>query len=208
MNTFPHRQRRLHAGTGRRALVASALALLILLIATGSALAHSELVSSDPADKAVLATSPTTITLTFSEDLDPGKSSFKLLGPAGTIGDGTVSADPVVMTLSDLALDPGDYEIQWTSAALDGDILRGTLTFTVSEAASTPEAPSAEPSATAAPSAAASAGPSSAATSTPTPTPVPAEPAASSGDVVLPIVIALVLVAGVGAYVLRRSRRA
>ncbi len=210
MNTFPHRQRRLHAGTGRRALVASALALLILLIATGSALAHSELVSSDPADKAVLATSPTTITLTFSEDLDPGKSSFKLVGPAGTIGTGSVSADPVAMTLDGLALDPGDYEIQWTSAALDGDILRGTLTFTVSEASPTPspEPPSAEPEATAAPSGEPSAVPTPEATATPAPSAAPVEPSDTSGDVVLPIVIALVLVAGVGAYVLRRSRRA
>ncbi len=189
--------------TGRRTLAASALALLILLAVAGSALAHSELVSSDPADKAVLATPPTTITLTFSEDLDPGKSSFKLVGPAGTVGDGAVSADPLVMTLEGLALDPGSYEIQWTSAALDGDILRGTLTFTVSAPAPTPVAPSA------APSAAASAEPSAAASALPTssPAPVPAEPAASPGDVVLPIVIALVLVAGVGVYVLRRSRR-
>ena len=208
VNTFPQRQRRLPAGTGRyRAVAASVLGLLILLIAAGSALAHSDLVSSDPADKAVLATPPTTITLTFSEDLDPGKSSFKLVGPAGTVGDGTVSADPVTMTLEGLALDPGDYEIQWTSAALDGDILRGTLTFTISEAAPTPETPSAAPSVAVEPSVAPSSEPTGA-TVTPAATPAPSEPADTSGDVVLPIVIALVLVAGVGAYVLRRSRRA
>ncbi len=210
MNTIPEGRRRPAAGTGGRTLVATACSLLILLVATGSVLAHSELVSSDPADKAVLATPPTTVTLTFSEDLDPGKSSFKLVGPAGTVGTGSVSADPVVMTLDGLALDPGDYEIQWTSAALDGDILRGTLTFTVSQPAQASEAPSVAPTATvtasAAASAAASAEPSSDATSTPAPT--PAEPTAGSSDVVLPIVIALILVAGVGAYVLRRSRRA
>ena len=206
MITIPEGRRRPAAGTGGRTLVATACSLLILLVAAGSVLAHSELVSSDPADKAVLATPPTTVTLTFSEDLDPGKSSFKLVGPAGTVGTGSVSADPVVMTLDGLALDPGDYEIQWTSAALDGDILRGTLTFTVSQPAQASEAPSVAPAATVTPSVAESAEPSSDATSTPAPTPV--DPAAGSSDVVLPIVIALILVAGVGAYVLRRSRRA
>ena len=208
MNTIPEGLRRPAVGTGGRTLVAAAFALLSLLVATGSVLGHSELVSSDPADKAVLATPPATVTLTFSEDLDPGKSSFKLVGPAGTVGTGNVSADPVVMTLEGLALDPGDYEIQWTSAALDGDILRGTLTFTVSEATPSPEPPSTEPSATVEPSAGPSVAPTLEATATPAPSAAPDEQSGTSGDVVLPIVIALVLVAAVGVYVLRRSRHA
>ncbi len=212
MNTFPGTLARAiaHAGGGRM-LAATTLAALLVLSAASAVLGHSDLVASDPADTAVLATPPTTVTLTFSEDLDPGKSSFRLVGPAGTVGTGSVSADPVVMTLDGLALAPGDYEIQWTSAALDGDILRGTLTFTVSQPAQASEAPSAEPSATVEPSVAASAEPSSDASSTPTPTSSAAassEPPPGSGDVVLPIVIALALVAVVGVYLLRRSRRA
>jgi methionine-rich copper-binding protein CopC len=194
-----------------RAAVSAALAGLLLFALALPALAHSELVSSDPADKATLATPPTTVTLTFSEDLDPAKSSFKLSGPSGLVGTGAVAATPTIMTLEGLSLEPGDYEIQWTSAALDGDILRGTLTFTVTAPTPAPATPTAEPSATPAPAASPTAAPSTETTPAPTPAPSAApEPASSTstGDVLLPIVAALVIVAGVGAYVLRRSRRA
>jgi copper resistance protein C len=192
--------------------IAAAMAGLLLALALAlPVLAHADLVSSDPADKAVLATAPTAITLTFSEDLDASKSSFKLLGPDGTIGTGQVGTTPTVMTLGGLALRPGDYTIQWTSMSTDQHLLRGTLTFTVSPAPSA--AASAAPSGT--PAAASSPVPSSTASAAPTQAPG-AEPSAAtnepiraaSGDVVLPIILALVLVAGVGAYVLRRSRRA
>ncbi len=179
---------------GRRRLLVPAVAGLLVMVIAGPVLGHSALVSSDPADKAVLAVPPTTITLTFSEALDAGRSSFKLMGPGGTIGTGQVAGDPKAMTLGGLALAPGAYEIQWTSAALDGDILRGTLTFAVSAASSI--APTAAPSI--APTAAAA---SPAPSAGPTPTP-------SGDDVLLPIVAALLLVVVVGFSLLRRSRRA
>jgi methionine-rich copper-binding protein CopC len=189
-----------------RSIIPSFAGVLLVLALVGPVLAHSELVSSDPPDKAVLATPPTVITLTFSENLDPAKSSFKLVGPAGTVGAGAVGGDPTLMTLGNLDLAPGDYEIQWTSAALDGDILRGTLTFSVSEPTPAPATPTPGPSATILPSADSSVAPSVA--PTPIPSAAPAEPASSSGDVVLPIVAALALVAVIGVTVLRRSRRA
>jgi hypothetical protein len=46
------------------------------------------------------------------------------------------------------------------------------------------------------------------AAATPVPTAVPGEPAAATADVLLPIVVGLLLVGGVGVRVLRRSRRA
>jgi len=178
----------------------------LVLVLVSPALAHADLESSDPADKAVVSTPPTIVTLRFSEDLDPGKSSFRLIGPSGTIGTGKVAGDPTGMTLDGLTLLPGDYEIQWTSAALDGDILRGTLTFTVAEPTPAPATPTPSPSLPDEPTAVPSAAPSVA--PTPVPSAAPADPASSSSDVLLPIIVALVAVAAIGAYVLRRSRRA
>ena len=188
---------------------------MLTVVIAAPVLAHADLVSSDPADKAVLATPPTTITLTFSETLDATKASFKLIGPGGTVGTGKVGADPAGMVLGGLALDPGSYEIQWTAASTDGHLLRGTLTFTVSQPTAAPATP--PPAASAVPSGA----PASAAISPSTPaaspvdspvpaaSPDPAAPASSSGgDVVLPIIVALAAVAGIGVLVLRRSRRA
>jgi methionine-rich copper-binding protein CopC len=198
-------------------------ALLAVAVAA-PVLAHAELVASDPADKAVLAIPPTTVTVTFSEAIDPDRSRFKLVGPDGTVGTGRIADDPAVLVLEGLDLGPGAYEIQWTAASTDGHIERGRLRFTVS--APTPAPPSAAPTATPGPTPSASAAPGSAgapsapaagspppsADASPTPTAVPAEPAAgstgSAGDMLLPVVVATVVVAGVGLFVLRRSRRA
>jgi copper resistance protein C len=200
-----------------RRLVPILAALLLAVAVAAPVLAHAELVSSDPEDKAVLDTPPTTITLTFSEGLDAGKSSFVLSGPGGAAGTGRAAKDgATVMTLDGLVLGPGDYTIKWTSAALDGHLERGTLGFTVSEP--TPAPATASPSPTPAPTPAPSATPTplaagpaaSPVVATPSPSAVAAGPVtASEGTgVLVPIVAALVLVAGVGAFVLRRSRNA
>jgi methionine-rich copper-binding protein CopC len=193
----------------RHSLAAAAAASLLVLTLAAPVLAHAELVSSDPADKAVLAASPTTITLTFSEDLDPTKSSFKLVGPAGTVGTGKVGGVTTQMLLAGLSLAPGNYEIQWTSMSTDQHLLRGTLTFTVSAPTPAPATDSPVPSAAGAtPSAAATPASSPAVSAAPSPAASSATVAAASGDVVLPIVAALVLVVVAGLWLFRRSRRA
>ena len=197
---------------GRRSRLRHALPLLVALAGALAvapiALAHAALVSSDPADKAVLGAPPTTITLTFSEGLQAAKSSFKVSGPGGAVGTGTPAADgDTVMILGGLTLGAGAYAIEWTSAAADGDIERGTLSFTVTEAspaAATSSAPSQTPPQSSTPSAVPGVAASPVATSVPA-----ADPAAASGtDVVLPIVAGLALAALIGFLVLRRNRAA
>jgi len=196
----------------RSRILAAAAAAVLLLAGTVPVFAHAELVSSDPADGSKVAP-PTTITLTFSEGLVAKRSSFNLDLNGQTLGTGKAAADgDTTMTLDGLSLDPGAYTIQWTSVAADGDLLRGTIHFTVIAASAAPsaaptDAPSATAAATAPPSSAAVASPSDVA-----PTPVASAdtvPAASSGtDVLFPIVIGLLVVAAVGAFLLRRTRRA
>jgi copper resistance protein C len=191
--------------------------------------AHADLASSDPDDKAVLATPPTVITLKFTEGLDQGKSSFRLSGPDGVAGTGRAAKDGgKTMTLAGLDIGPGAYAIKWTAAATDGHVSRGTLSFTVSEP--TPPPASVSPSPTEAPGAG-TAAPSAAATQSPaTPEPAPASPSAPAGsapagsadpasavdpaatsgsgsDVLIPIALGLVLLVGLGAFLMRRSHR-
>jgi copper resistance protein C len=187
------------------------VALVLLLAALALALppgvaAHSELKTADPADGAVLSAPPAEVVLTFTDTLDPAKSSVTLHDAAGTeIAKGAVDpTDDAVMRLTPPALDPGTYEIRWTSAALDGDLLRGILHFTLT-------APTPSPTPTATPSAAPSASPSpSAAPSvipSPSPSASPGPASTSASDVILPILAALVLVGVLGAVLLRgRSR--
>jgi hypothetical protein len=176
------------------------------------ALAHADLVASDPEDGAVLADPPTAVTLTFNEGLDAGKSSFRLIGPDGDIGTGTAARDGATrMVLAGLVLAPGEYRVKWTAAADDGHVERGSLGFSVSAPTPVPSTPS--PSPAPSPTPATTTTPSAASTTTPSAVPTtnaPATPAAAASgtDVLIPIVAGLVLVGLVGGFVLRRSRRA
>jgi methionine-rich copper-binding protein CopC len=173
-------------------------------------LGHAELDTVTPADSATIVGPPPEIVMTFTEALDPSGSSIRIVDRSGglVLEGGTVdSGNPKVMRLGDTdGLVPHTYTIRWTSkSAVDGDIARGTTTFTVAEAASI--APSAGPSADAAsPSVAGSVVPSSAppVTSSSPPT----APAASTSDAVIPVVAALILLAALGLWLLRGRSRA
>jgi len=95
------------------------LALLSVPLLAGVARAHSELVSSTPADGAVLAAPPTEISGDFSEAVDPGRSTMELRGPGGAqiavgkVPDGGEPTRIVIDGLPDLA--PGAYEVRWTT---------------------------------------------------------------------------------------------
>ena len=203
------------------ARLGAAIAVTLLVLALAApVLAHAELVDSTPEDGAVLDASPTEVVLRFTEALDPDKSRFNLKGPDGSVGIGRVEAGaPRVMRLEGLALAPGTYTVEMTVASPDGHIERPTISFAVKAAPASPSAaPSAAPTLAPsdAPSVAPSAAPSEAPPASAAPTAAPSatagpdtDPAAGTGtDVLLPIVVGLLLAAGAGAYVLRRSRSA
>ena len=180
-------------------VVAASLALPL------SASAHSEFVSSTPADGDTVSGTPTEIVLTFSAALDPKKSSILLKDSSGAqvANAGVDPAKNTVMRMTPPTLDPGAYEIDWTSVATDGDLLRGKVHFTVE--APTPS-PSPTPAPTAAPSVAASAvaSPSPSPTPSPAPSGAPAPSSASGTDVILPVIVAILVIAALGARLLRR----
>jgi hypothetical protein len=139
-----------------------------------------------------------------------------LRDPAGTtIAEGALDPENdrrmVIGNVPDLA--PGEYTVRWTTnSAEDGEIARGTWSFTVVAA------PTAAPTATPTPSATATAvasatpvateAPTPTAASSPTPEPTPPPSGASGGgDVVLPIIAGLAIVAVAGGYLLTRRGR-
>jgi copper resistance protein C len=183
-----------------RVVRALLLAVAILALAALPAIAHAELVSSDPADEAeVQSPFDGPITLTYDEALFPG-SDADLIGPDGsTVASAEVDDDKLVFTL-DAALDPGAYLIRWVTIAVDRDVHRGELTFTVVAPPPTPSAaPSAVPSASPTPSPA------------PLPSPTPSgggSPTGVSGDVLLPLLAAVIAIGAIGAFLLRNRRTA
>jgi methionine-rich copper-binding protein CopC len=187
----------------RLAGLAGALLLTFLLPATASA--HAELETSTPSDGSTVSDGPLAdpIVLTFSAALADG-SGADLRDSAGVVpaSDG-VQGDTITIT-PEAPLGEGVYAVEWTSIADDGDILRGTVRFTVVVPA-TPE-PTATASAT--PTASASAEPSATASPTPVPSssaaPVDPDTSAGAGDVLLPIVLGAVLIGALAVFLLRR----
>jgi methionine-rich copper-binding protein CopC len=190
--------------------------VLVALALPAAVAAHAELESTSPEAGSTVATSPATVTATFSEALEAGKSSIEVVVPGGaSVATGGVAADDPTTLLVELpALAPGSYRVRWTASSDDGHLERGSFDFTVAEAPSPEptvdetEAPSLVP--TAAPSATqtVSAGPTDEPAASPTPSPAPDSSGGGSESVGQLLVIA---VAGIGVGIgigWWRSRRA
>ena len=186
----------------------AAAASLVVMLLPAVAAAHSDLVSSAPAQGAVVA-SPYTgpIVLTFSEHLASGSKADLVDASGATVASATVDANAKTMTIAPTTpLAPGAYEIRWVSVADDGDLLRQpVIKFTVA-AAPTPS-PSAAPAATAQPSATAIATPTASPAPTPAPSAAGSETSANGSDVVVPIIVALIVLGAGAAYLLTRRNR-
>ena len=124
----------------RSGLLSLLFGLTVLLafpaIASAQAL-HSEYVSSDPATNAVLAKAPSTITIHFSENVDPNGSTIyvydvnhQLLSQAGSVQ--VDRADLKTMTVN-LHPDTSEvYVVEWyTVSAVEGHHDAGSFRFFV-----------------------------------------------------------------------------
>jgi methionine-rich copper-binding protein CopC len=204
----------------RPGLLIGAASILVLLL-PGLVAAHAELQTSSPKDTEVVQGTPAEIWGTYSEAVKVDGSSLVLqdAGSGKQLAKGGVDpADDKRMVITPVPpLVPGDYIVKSTTvSAADGDIDRKQWIFTVvtgaSASPSPSEAPSATPVPTASPSEAPSATPAASASAAPsapavTPAPSPSGSGSSTGsgsDVILPIVVALVLLAVLGGYLYTR----
>jgi methionine-rich copper-binding protein CopC len=180
-----------------RSLAIAALAGLWIL--PGSVRAHAEFESGTPADGATVGTGPIDIVATFSEELAP-KSHMELLDANGAVV-ARAAIDGNQMRIGLEGLQPGTYEIKWTSVAEDNDVERNTnepWTFSVAE--TSPSSSSAAPS-----SAEASVPPTLAPSPSLAPSAAPTtRTSSSSTDILLPILAAVIVTALLGGWLLRR----
>jgi hypothetical protein len=118
---------------GSKSATAGAAAFFILLL-TGNAEAHSHLIGAAPAPHATVA-APATITLHFSESLEPKFSSFDVKDATGRIVKADVHSegqDNSVLVASPAApMGPGAYSVSWHIVARDGHRMQGVYPFTV-----------------------------------------------------------------------------
>ena len=191
----------------------AAVLIALAMAGAGAALApaasaHSELVSSDPVDGAVLDAPPTAVSFTFSEDLLPDFVRLITTSPSGETSDLIVSSvqGPTVTADWPLGAPGGEWTVSYRVVSQDGHPIEGGITFGYVA----PEPPSPSPSPTSAsPTSAAPITPSPSATSAiPSPTTSPAADTTSSGPSAWMIAgIAVVVIAGIAvaaALIVRR----
>jgi copper resistance protein C len=115
-----------------------ALAVIVAVLLPGApAWAHAQLVSADPAKDATLTKAPSSVTLTFSERLNPdfttivvsdtGQQRIPASAPTVTAAAGSV-------TLSQ-PLGNGSYTVAYRVVSVDGHTLQGSYIFTVNDPA-------------------------------------------------------------------------
>jgi copper resistance protein C len=192
-------------------LVALVTVASVVLLFPATAAAHAELDTPTPADEATVEGTPDEVWGTFTQRIDPDGSSLVLRDADDSVvaRGGPDPEDDERMAIADLPeLAPGTYEVQWTTiSAEDGELARGTWSFTVTAEPS--PSPTAEPTPSAAPTAAETASPTPSPSAAPSPSasPAPSDPTGSSGDAVLPIIAALAIVLiGAGYLISRRGR--
>lgn len=136
------------APTTRRLAALGGLALLLAAVFAvanpGLAFAHSKFASSNPAPNAVLTKAPTTITITFTEKLDPSGSDIIVYDESGKqVSTGKAAVDRADLTKMSVQMKGNDsegYSVVWRTKSLDdGDAFTGAYGFTVS-ADATPSA--------------------------------------------------------------------
>jgi methionine-rich copper-binding protein CopC len=108
------------------------LGLALLVLGSGPASAHASLVGSDPKDGSSHAAAPTTITLTFNENV--GNPAFiAVTAPDGTKVkvSGTTAVDgTVTATVADVDK-KGRFTASYRVVSADGHPVEGTLHYTV-----------------------------------------------------------------------------
>ena len=108
-------------------LLAVSLAMLPTL-----ALAHTELVSSDPADGSTVSVAPDEVVLTFAAEVDEG-ASFTVYDPDGReVGSGGLDlqvADRNVLRGNLEVAASGEYTVAWSVIGEDGHEVEGEVTF-------------------------------------------------------------------------------
>ena len=116
-----------------RTLLVTVLAALGVFAATTPAWAHTTLTSSSPAAGATLATAPTQIKLTFAEAATLPAAPISITGPNGakwTVGTPSL-AGPVVTAPVTPRGPAGKYTLAYKVIADDGDLVGGSVTFTL-----------------------------------------------------------------------------
>jgi methionine-rich copper-binding protein CopC len=115
-------------------LLRNAIATAALVLAAAPAFAHARPKTMNPAPDSTVA-SPPTISVTFTEAIEPKFSSLVVTDEKGKTFNKEASqiapGDPTTLTLALPPLPPGVYVVHWANVATDGHRSQGDYKFTV-----------------------------------------------------------------------------
>lgn len=140
-NQRNQRNHRNHRALRALALLGTLLAAL-LLASAAPASAHAALRGSDPADGAVLKSSPGSVTLTFTEAVGLLDDSFRVYDPTNHRVDtseaehGPAGSDTARITFPK-KLGTGTFTVAWRVVSADSHPVSGALTFSVGKPSAT-----------------------------------------------------------------------
>ena len=114
-----------------RILVTAFVALVLALGLAVPAHAHASLLGTDPAEGAVLATSPTQLTLRFDEPISLPDKAIQLFDAAGAAVPANPAASDTTVTVTMPDELSGSYLLAWRVISADGHPVAGSLNFAV-----------------------------------------------------------------------------
>jgi copper transport protein len=113
--------------------------VLILTLLPASVAGHASLIGTDPEDGAALDEAPETVTLSFTEPVEPIGEAFTLFDAHGaaTPLEAEASGPDVIITLPG-GLPDGGHVVGWRVISMDSHPISGAVTFTAGEAGAGP----------------------------------------------------------------------
>jgi copper transport protein len=122
----------------KRALLASAIALAVLLAGAAPAAAHANLEGTEPSSGAQLDSPPDQVVLRFNEPVEASLGAIRVYdSDADRVDDGSVhkpDGDTVALDLGD-DLSDGSYVVTWRVTSADAHPIHGAFTFQVGDVA-------------------------------------------------------------------------
>jgi copper transport protein len=131
---------RVRTKPGRRLLAVLGIVAGFLLLFTGVASAHAELIETNPGNGAHLDRAPRQVTLKFSETVGPVRGGFSVVDGSGrtVASPAAAGSGPTVTLPLPNSLGDGVYVVNWRVVSADSHPVHGAFVFSVGSAQAAP----------------------------------------------------------------------
>ncbi|NIF46973.1 CopC domain-containing protein YobA [Enterobacter sp. Ap-1006] len=116
--------------------IATVAAFVTAMAVSPAVFAHAHLKQQSPAADSAVTASPQSLTLSFSEGVEPGFSGVTVTGPqksavkTGKVKVAETDNKQLIVPVEE-ALKPGDYSVDWHVVSVDGHKTKGSYHFSV-----------------------------------------------------------------------------